>query len=66
MRKMCAPTTIFISYAHEDGSKLATKLSEDLATRGYQIWLDQKRLRAAANWSREIEEELDAADVGSR
>jgi WD40 repeat protein len=63
MRQMSASTTVFISYAHADGSTLAAKLSEDLAARGYQVWRDKQRLQGAANWSREIEGGLDAADV---
>jgi WD40 repeat protein len=60
---MSEPARVFISYGHKDGSRLASLLSDDLTSRGYQVWLDRLRLKGGTNWSREIERELDDADV---
>ena len=60
---MPKPLNVFISYAHKDGAKLASQLQADLTARGYDTWLDQARLQGGSNWSREIEEALDNADV---
>src|SRR4051794_28689950 len=55
--------SIFISYAHRDGAGLAQRLQVDLSAKGYDAWLDTKRLYAGAVWSREIEQAIDRADV---
>src|SRR5258708_33605509 len=60
---MLSGINIFISYAHRDGVTLATQLHGDLAKRGHNPWLDQRRLIGGSNWSREIENALDTADV---
>ena len=54
---------VFISYAHKDGSMLASRLRRDLAEKGYVVWLDLARLGAGSLWSRKIEKEIDEADV---
>jgi WD40 repeat protein len=58
-----ANVRVFISYAHKDGSALASQLSNDLAEKGYAVWLDVARLGGGSDWSREIEREIDKADV---
>ena len=60
---MPKPLNVFISYAHKDGAKLASQLQADLTGRGYDTWLDRARLQGGSNWSREIEQALDNADV---
>jgi hypothetical protein len=61
--KVSANVRVFISYAHKDGSTLASQLRTDLAEKGYVVWLDVARLGGGSDWSREIEGEIDAADV---
>lgn len=54
--QVSANVRVFISYAHRDGSTLASQLYHDLEKRGYAVWLDAARLRGGSNWSGEIEE----------
>jgi hypothetical protein len=56
-------TSIFISYAHKDGTDLARTLHDDLKASGYEVWLDRSRLTGGASWSADIEEALDRSDV---
>jgi hypothetical protein len=42
---------------------LASQFSSDLVEKGYAVWLDVARLGGGSDWSREIEGEIDAADV---
>src|SRR5262245_21931865 len=55
-------TRLFVSYAHRDGSELAELLRRDLEST-YHVWMDFARLQGGANWSKDIEAALDAADV---
>src|SRR6266436_4798463 len=61
--KVSANVRVFISYAHKDGNTLASQLRSDLAEKGYVVWLDVTRLGGGSDWSREIEREIDEADV---
>jgi WD40 repeat protein len=54
---------IFISYAHRDGSELATRLQQDLSASGFDAWLDTHRLRAGVAWTLAIEQEIDNRDI---
>jgi hypothetical protein len=54
---------VFISYVHKDGGALASQLRSDLAEKGYVVWLDVARLGGGSDWSKEIESEIDKADV---
>jgi WD40 repeat protein len=54
---------IFISYAHRDGGDLALRLQRDLDPLGFDVWLDQHRLKAGDRWTNEIEKALDRAQV---
>jgi WD40 repeat protein len=58
-----SPARIFLSYARRDGAELAQRLHQDLAARGYDTWLDTRRIRPGATWTREIERALDASQV---
>jgi WD40 repeat protein len=60
---MPKPPSIFISYAHRDGSDLARRLKGDLDALGFDVWLDKHRLKAGDRWTNEIEEALDHAQV---
>ena len=57
------PLRVFISYARKDGSALAQRLQSNLATRGFDIWLDTQRISGGAVWSTEIEHEIDTRQV---
>src|SRR5271155_803388 len=57
-----AASRVFISYAHKDGAALAKRLQADLNGKGFDTWLDTRRLHGGASWTRKIEEGLDAAD----
>jgi hypothetical protein len=57
------PTRLFISYAHADGAELAQHLVRDLTAGGLEPWLDNQRLYGGANWTTEIENALDEAEV---
>src|SRR5437016_374380 len=54
---------IFVSYARKDGGELAQRLLEDLKKQGFDPWLDTRRIRGGASWTREIETALDQSDV---
>lgn len=54
---------IFVSYAHADAAELAQRLVHDLKDAGLEPWLDVQRLNAGANWTTNIEDELDQADI---
>jgi len=58
-----SPVRLFISYAHSDGSELASRLAADLQNSGFTVWWDKDRLRAGASWTVGIETGLDDADV---
>jgi len=50
---------VFISYAHKDGSALASQLRSDLAEKGYVVWLDVMRLGVTADGHRAISGSFD-------
>jgi hypothetical protein len=52
-----------ISYAHKDGSTLASRLRRDVVEKGYIVWLDVGRLEGGSDWSKKIEKQIDEADV---
>jgi hypothetical protein len=54
---------IFISYSHKDASALAFRLRDDLARKGYVVWLDVAQLRGGSYWVEEIERQIDEANV---
>jgi hypothetical protein len=56
-------SSLFISYAHRDGSETAQRLRNDLLASGYKVWLDTARLKGGASWSTAIEQAVDGADV---
>jgi len=54
---------IFISYARKDGASLAQRIQSDLASEGFDAWLDTQRIAGGALWSADIEREVDARQV---
>jgi hypothetical protein len=56
-------TRIFISYAHRDSADLAQKLHTDLQRLGFDVWLDRPQLKGGDNWTKEIENALNRAEV---
>ncbi|HYW44234.1 MAG TPA: NB-ARC domain-containing protein [Bryobacteraceae bacterium] len=55
--------SLFLSYAHADGQKLARRLADDLSACGHAVWLDNDRFLPGSSWSRRIEDHIDAADA---
>jgi WD40 repeat protein len=62
---MTAPQDIriFISYARKDSMELAQRIQGDLQQAGFDAWLDTKRFKGGANWTEEIEQEIDARQL---
>ena len=56
-------TKVFISYAHKDGADRARRLQESLIAASFDAWLDERRLKAGAIWTTEIEPEIDTSQV---
>jgi WD40 repeat protein len=54
---------VFISYAHKDGADVAQRLQRDLASQGFDAWLDQRRLHSGGVWTIEIEQAIDKSEV---
>jgi hypothetical protein len=52
---------IFIAYAVEDFA-LAERLYGALEARGYEPWLDRRRLLPGQNWPRRIQDAIESAD----
>ncbi len=56
-------TSVFISYAHNDGAELAQRLQRELSTQGFDAWLDTQRLAGGAVWTADIEQAIDNSRV---
>lgn len=54
---------VFIPYARKDGAELAERLRADLAARGFEAWLDTRRIHGGASWTVEIEQAIDRSQV---
>jgi hypothetical protein len=52
---------VFIAYVAEDRAA-ATRLYDDLEARGFDPWLDARKLLAGQNWPRAIERAIDVSD----
>jgi hypothetical protein len=52
---------VFIAYVEED-LPTALRLYHDLRSRGYNPWIDKKRLLPGQNWPRAIEQAIDVSD----
>ena len=47
---------IFLSYGHDEHSKLALFVKKELEAAGYEVWLDQDRIPASSDWAFKIEQ----------
>jgi CheY-like chemotaxis protein len=56
------PPTIFLSYASPDLARV-TPYFEHLQARGFEVWMDCKKLKAGQHWGSEIRRALDEAAV---
>ncbi|MBL8829576.1 MAG: TIR domain-containing protein [Planctomycetaceae bacterium] len=54
---------MFISYGRKDASDLASRLSIDLAARGFEVWLDTHEIISGHDWQQQIVAALRASDV---
>ena len=54
---------IFLSYGHDEYASVAERLKSEFQRAGHEVWFDQDRLRAGADWERYIEEGLEWASV---
>lgn len=54
--------TLFISYSRKD-DEFAHRLSDDLRTAGYSVWVDVSGLRGGQEWAREIDKAIRTCDV---
>jgi TIR domain len=52
---------VFIAYVQEDAA-LARKLYTEFAQRGFNTWMDKKKLLPGQNWPRAIESAIENAD----
>jgi hypothetical protein len=56
------PTRIFISYSRVD-SDFVDRLEADLRSRGFDTWVDRRRLEGGQDWASEIEHAIDRSDL---
>jgi len=54
---------IFLSYGHHDAMEPALNLRTELDAAGYDLWQDEKRIRAGRSWTDEIREALRESDL---
>jgi hypothetical protein len=54
---------LFVSYARRDGEPLARRLETDLRAAGHEPWLDKHEIQAGDDWSRDIEDAINACEV---
>ena len=59
------PRFVFVSYAREDGTDFAAKLSRDLSEAGHHTWRDTEQLstRGGEAWEAELTEQLLSAEL---
>jgi hypothetical protein len=53
---------IFLSYGHDENTKYALKIKEDLEEKGHRVWFDLKRIIEGSEWERYIEEGIKWSD----
>ena len=54
---------LFVSYSHHDGADLATRLADDLARAGHDVFIDRDRMRVGQNWDDRLATAIENADV---
>jgi hypothetical protein len=52
---------VFLAYVQED-SKVAERLCDALEARGFDTWIDRRKLLPGQNWPRSIEDAIEATD----
>jgi hypothetical protein len=52
---------VFLAYVQED-SELLDRLYNDLTNRGFDPWMDRRKLLPGQNWPRAIDESIECAD----
>lgn len=52
---------VFLAYVEEDGAA-AERLFQSLRERGFDPWLDRKKLMPGQNWPRSIEDAIETSD----
>ncbi len=52
---------VFIGYVHED-AEVVSRLFDELLQRGFEPWMDRRKLLPGQNWPRAIENALESAD----
>jgi len=57
-----ATPSVFISYSRED-SAFVDRLEADLRARGFQTWVDRRRLEGGQDWQAEIDRAIDRHTV---
>ena len=53
---------IFLSYGHDENTKYASKIKEDLKEKGHRVWFDLERIIEGREWERYIEEGIKWCD----
>lgn len=53
---------LFLSYGHDDFEELAQRLKNDLATEGFEIWMDKDQIKGTADWEIAIENGIVSSD----
>ena len=53
---------VFISYSRRD-KEFVERLTQGLASRGKDVWVDWEDIPASAEWLREVQDEIDASDA---
>jgi hypothetical protein len=53
--------TVFLAYVQED-AKVAERLCDALQARGFDTWIDRRKLLPGQNWPRSIEDAIEATD----
>lgn len=53
---------IFLSYGHDENTKYASKIKEDLKEKGHRVWFDLETIIEGREWERYIEEGIKWCD----
>ncbi|MBU7006874.1 TIR domain-containing protein, partial [Phosphitispora fastidiosa] len=53
---------IFLSYGHDEYSKLARRIKADLEVEGYHVWYDEEKIKNTHDWEISIEKGITLSD----
>jgi hypothetical protein len=56
------PLNIFISYSRTD-SEFVDRLEADLKARGFQVWIDRRKLEGGQDWIDELESAIKRCQI---